>query len=163
VIRKIGLEEEFMNRYQGSGNHLYDQVTSMLFTNALHLHERNHIYFSSRGHRDRQIPLQNAITYAATEFQEKMGKSAVGDIYVEAQRPGGEPCLSVIDYVTWAVQRVFLHSDFRYYLAVQDKISLICDRYCGDKPLWFTRKNPLTPENLVPVDSLPKKELPPCS
>lgn len=163
VIRKVGLEEEFKRRYRGDSNHMYDQISSMLFQTSLHLHRRNYIYFSSRGTRDRQIPLQNAINYAVADFEKRMGQTISSDIYVEAQRPSGEPCLSVIDYVTWSVQRAFLHKDFRYYLVIKDKISLILDRYCPGKPQWYDRKNPLTPDNLVPVDLRPSKKLPPCS
>lgn len=163
VIRKVGLEKEFRSRYRGDGNHMYDQISSMLFENSLHIHQRNHIYFSSRGSRDRQIPLQNAINFAVAEFEKRMGQKIESDIYVEAQRPSGEPCLSVIDYVTWAVQRAFVHNDFRYHEVIKDKISLILDRYCPGKPQWYSRKNPLTLDKLIPVDLGQKKKLPPCS
>lgn len=152
VIRKIGLEGEFRKRFRGDGNHMFDQVTSMLFENVLHRYQSNTIFFSARGNRLRHTPLHNAIRYAINEFEQKAGVETGCEFLVQAQRPGGEPCLSVIDYMTWAVQRAFLHKDFRYYDIVQDKISNILDRYHPEGLKRFTRRNPLTPNDLIPIE-----------
>lgn len=100
IIRKVGLEEEFRRRYKGDGNHLYDQIVSMLFESVLHRFQNNHIYFSARGSRPRHAPLQKAIDYAVNQFQQKSGSQAQCKVTVQAQQPSDEPCLSIIDYMT---------------------------------------------------------------
>lgn len=152
VIRKKGLEDEFLHRFKGSGDHMYDQLTSMLFGNVLHRYKHSHIIFSARGNRERHRPLHDAIRFAFNEFEKKVGKQIQCTLDVQAQRPSGEPCLSVIDYMTWAIQRAMVSQEFRYLELVQNKISLIWDRYHPQGRKIFTKKNPLTPDNLVPIE-----------
>lgn len=50
-------------------------------------------------------------------------------IDIQPQSPKGEPCLSVIDYMAWALQRAYTKREMRYYDFVEDKVSYICDLY----------------------------------
>lgn len=50
-------------------------------------------------------------------------------IEVQPQSPKGEPCLSVIDYLSWALQRAYTKREMRYYDFVEDKVSYIADIY----------------------------------
>ena len=62
------------------------------------------------------------------------------DCDIEAQSPGGEPCLSVIDYVGWALQRAYIMGESRYFDYIADKVSYICDlRETGTTR--YSRKN----------------------
>lgn len=152
VIRKSNLEHEFNSRFCGDGNRLYDQVVSMLFRDVLHRHTHNHIYYSTRGNRIRQIPVRDAIYYAAQEYTDRFGRPLQCTLNIQPQTPSGEPCLSVIDYVTWAVYRMYVQQDDRYLRIVQDKISLILDRYHPNGIKRYTRNEPLTLDNLYPIE-----------
>ena len=55
-------------------------------------------------------------------------------VKVEPQNPKGEPCLSVIDYVGWAVQRAYESGDMKYYRLIEDKIGIIIELEAGKKP-----------------------------
>ncbi len=72
---------------------------------------------------------------------------------IEPQTPKGEPCLSVIDYMNWAVHRAFTKSEMRYYDFVEDKVSFLWDIYDfggnGKKP--YCRKNPFSIKKAAPL------------
>ena len=52
---------------------------------------------------------------------------------MQAQVPQGEPCLSVIDYLNWAVYRAFTRGEMRYYRQIEAKVSLLVDLYDTDR------------------------------
>jgi len=156
VARKI--ERVFRNRFDANEHRFYDHLITRLFQNTLHRYERNHIYFAKRGSRKRQIPLAHAIHQGVQRFEEKWGTQVTTEIHIQAQTPAGEPCLSVIDYMNWAVYRAFTRNEMRYFNVVADKISLVVDLYDAEKypQNWYNRKNPfhvnkITPLSLGPV------------
>ena len=151
VARKI--EKVFRNSFQTNENKFYDHLVSCLFQNVLHRHERNFIYFAKRGSRDRQLPLSNAIQAGIAGFEEKWKASVTATFEVQAQTPVGEPCLSVIDYMNWAVYRAFTRGEMRYYKTVEDKVSLVVDLYDADKypKSWYNRKNPFDAKKITPL------------
>lgn len=127
VARKI--QNIFNVRHHKNENEFYDDLISKLFENKLHLSSKNEIYFAVRGNRKRQIPLENAITKAKEKFESKWKKKIDSEINVYPQSPSGEPCLQVIDYINWAVQRAFIKKDDRFYKFVEDKIKYLVDIY----------------------------------
>lgn len=142
VARKV--EKIFRNSFGASENKFYDHLAAKLFRNVLHRHSHNHIYFAERGSRTRQKPLETAIRQAKDWFDEKTQSDDLSSIYdVQAQSPKGEPCLSVIDYMNWAVYRAYTKREMRYFDFVRDKVSLLVDLY-DSKPYrdnHYGRKN----------------------
>ncbi|MGI5837541.1 MAG: type ISP restriction/modification enzyme [Chloroflexota bacterium] len=71
-------------------------------------------------------------------------RSYTSNVSVQPQTAVGEPCLQVIDYMNWAVQRAFVKREMRYYRFVEDKVSLLVDRYdVNNYPRnWYHRDNP---------------------
>lgn len=131
VARKI--ENIFKKRHQRNEDKFYDDLVSKLFENKLHLAKHNEIFFSVRGSKTRQIPLEKAIEEAKNAFEEKRGKKVDSSIKISPQSPSGEPCLQIIDYVNWAVQRAFIKTDERFYKFIEEKIKYIVDIYDTDK------------------------------
>jgi len=131
VGRKI--EKIFIKRHKKKPNLFYDDLVSKLFQNQLHKAEKNIIYFAVRGNRARQEPLEDAIRKAVMTFENKWKIKVDSEIQIFPQRPWGEPCLQVTDYMTWAIQRAFIKKETRYYNFVKDKISLIVDIYDFEK------------------------------
>jgi len=151
VARKI--ERVFRNSFQAKESIFYDHLVSHLFQNLLHRYEHNFIYFAKRGSRDRQAPLSRAIQRGIERFEEKWDTRVTTTFKVQAQTPKGEPCLSVIDYMNWAVYRAFTRGEMRYYRVVEDKVSLLVDLYDITKypHNWYTRKNPFDIKKITPL------------
>jgi hypothetical protein len=151
VARKI--ERIFRNSFHASEQQFYDYLISRLFENVLHSTERNVIYFAQRGSRERQAPLMQAIQSGIRRFETKWGMPVNTTIEVQAQRPSGEPCLSIIDYMNWAVYRAFTRGEMHFYRTIEEKVSLLVDLYDTMKyPLnWYNRRNPFDTTKITPL------------
>ena len=151
VARKI--EDVFAKRHKKKPNLFYDDLITKLFQNQLHKSERNIIYFSVRGNRARQIPLEDAIRKAVLTFEKEWKVKINSDINILPQRPEGESCLQVVDYMNWVVQRAFIKEEIRYFNFVKNKISLIVDIYDFDKypKNYYSRKNVFAVNKISPL------------
>lgn len=136
-------EKVFRDLFNSDENDYYDTMVARLFKTVLHRFKKNSICFSSRGSRDRRLPLEQAILKAKQDFDNYYGTTVIGSSFdVRAQSPSGEPCLSVIDYVAWALQRAYITGESRYYDFIADKVSYVVDlREAGTSR--YSRKNPL--------------------
>ena len=137
----------FHNNYQGNEQGFYDYLIARLFENVVHLHEQNGIVFARRYNKERRDPLRAAIQQGITRFTERCGIHPPTTVDVTAQIFEGEPCLAIIDYMLWAVQRVFTRLEWDYYERVEEKISML--RVLDHEwPLstrrWFHRDKPLS-------------------
>lgn len=126
-------ESIFRKKHLGKERLFYDDLIVKLFENKLHLAEENNIYFAVRGNRTRQQPLEEAIETAKINFESKLQRSIEGTINIMPQSPVGEPCLQIVDYMNWAVQRAFIRGEDRYFKFVEDKVTYLCDVYDTDK------------------------------
>lgn len=127
VARK--LEKVFISRHHKRPNIFYDDLITKLFQNQLHKSKQNFIYFAVRGNRARQVPLEDAITSSVLAFEQKWKVKINSEIKIFPQTPIGEPCLQIVDYMLWAVQRMFNKTEMRYFNFIKEKISLIVDLY----------------------------------
>jgi hypothetical protein len=151
VARKI--ERVFRNNFHSKENEFYDHLITRLFDGKLHTHEQNFIYFAKRGSRSRQAPIEAAIQMSVHEFEGKRKTIVKTQTSVQAQTPEGEPCLSIVDYINWAVFRAFTRGEMRYFETIRDKVSLLIDLYDTDKyPYsWYTKKNPFDINKITPL------------
>jgi len=149
VARKS--EHIFKSVHNSDEDHFYDHLIGRLFQNVLHRFTHNHIVFSTRGSRERRRPLEEAIRKARARFEEKYKVRADCTTFeIEPQTPKGEPCLSVIDYMNWAVHRAYTRQEMRYYSFVEDKVSYLSDIYdYGNKP--YCRRNPFDIKKAAPL------------
>jgi hypothetical protein len=128
VARKI--EKVFRNDFKADENRFYDHLVGKAFQHVLHRYQHNYITFAVRGSRKRQQPISQAILRAKQTFCDMYGHD-LSDITIDIrpQSPKGEPCLSVIDYMSWALQRAYTKREMRYYDFVEDKVRYIADIY----------------------------------
>ncbi len=126
IARKI---EGAFKKYGCDENRFYDSLISHLFKNVLHRAENNFIYFSKRGSRNRQKPLEAAIERAKDHFEKKFFIKIRSNVKIQSQIPTDEPCLQVIDYMNWAIYRVFVKGEMRYYNFIKDKVGFVWDIY----------------------------------
>jgi hypothetical protein len=151
VARKI--ERVFRNSFQANENAFYDHLVEQLFHGMLHRVQNNYIYFAKRGSRNRQAPLLKAIQQSIQRFEAKWETKVTTQYTIQAQTPAGEPCLSLIDYMNWAVYRAFTRGEMRYFRTVEEKVSLLVDLYDTRKypKNWYTRKNPFDINKITPL------------
>ncbi len=126
IARKI---ERVFKKHDCSENKFYDGLIWRLFKNILHRAGNNFIYFSKRGSKTRQEPLEKAIEHARSLFERKFFIKIGSKVFIQSQVPTDEPCLQVIDYMNWAIYRVFTKGEMRYYNFVKDRVSFIWDIY----------------------------------
>lgn len=151
VARKI--ERVFRNSFHANEGEFYDHLVSQLFKNALHRYQQNTVYFAKRGSRSRQAPLSNAIRSGVAQFEQQWETRVTSDVVVQAQMPKGEPCLSVIDYMNWAVYRAFTQGEMRFYRQVEHQVSLLVDLYDTEQypQNWYNRKNRFDIKKITPL------------
>lgn len=151
VARKS--ERLFQSQFNGNQNVFYDSLVTRLFQNVLHRYHTNTIIFAKRGSRDRQEPLEQAIQQGKARFEATWDKAVDTKITIQAQRPLGEPCLSIIDYMNWAVYRAFTKGEMRFFDTVADKVSLLVDLYDYKQypKNWYGKKNPFHINKITPL------------
>lgn len=151
VARKI--ENIFKKKHHRKESEFYDDLVTKLFQNKLHMSSLNEIYFSVRGSCLRQKPLEEAIEKAVTKFEEKWKIKIDSKINIYPQRPSGEPCLQVVDYINWAVQRAYVKGDMRFYRFIEDKISYLVDIYDTEKypKNFYNRRNKFDIQKISPL------------
>jgi hypothetical protein len=151
VARKI--ERVFRNNFHSKELEFYDHLITTLFEGKLHTHEQNVIYFAKRGSHNRQVPIETAIQQSIQLFEHKWNTTVSTKTSVQAQTPINEPCLSIIDYMNWAVFRAFTRGEMRYFETVREKVSLLVDLYDTEKypQNWYTKKNPFALNKITPL------------
>jgi hypothetical protein len=151
VARKI--ERVFRNNFHSKENEFYDHLITQLFEGKLHLHEHNFFYFAKRGSRNRQVPIENAIQKSILLFEQKWHTTVNSKTEVQAQTPAGEPCLSIVDYMNWAIFRAFTRNEMRFFETVREKVSLLIDLYDYEHypKNWYTKKNPFHINKITPL------------
>lgn len=146
-------EKTFRYKYKGKENLFYDDLVVKLFENKLHLAKKNIIYFSTRGNKSRQKPLEEAINKAIAIFEKKWNVKIKGENVIYAQSPSSEPCLQIIDYMNWAVQRAYLKGEVRCYKYVESKVSFLLDIYDTAKypKNYYSQKNKFDIKKMSPL------------
>ena len=150
VARKI--EQVFRERYRRKENKFYDDLVTRLFETALHRFKHNEIILAARGSRERRKPLEKAIWRAKGRFERKhnIGRDLT-TFKTRFHRLSGEPCLSIVDYMNWAVYRAFVNQDDRYYNAIKSKISVLMTRDMPDLKHVYSRKKPFEAREAAPL------------
>lgn len=137
-------EQLFKEKFNGKTNEYYDYMISRLFQNSLHRYTRNHVIIAGRGSRSRREPLEAAVEQARLRFEKRHSVSrAETDVIINIQSQKCDPCLAVIDYVAWAIQRCYASADMKYYRLIKDKVSVIHELKVGEKAFSYNRRNPL--------------------
>jgi hypothetical protein len=137
-------EQIFRENYRCKEKKFYDDLLTKLFERVLHRFKHNEIIFAARGSRARKKPLEKAIWRAKGRFEQRYNVSRdLTTFSIRPQRLSGEPCLSIADYMTWAVYRAIVNDDSRYYDLLSSKISFLETRFVPEMKHVYCRKNPL--------------------
>ena len=132
----------FLKVHDGNTNKYYDSLVSLLFSQSLHSYSRNHICFASRGSRLRQKPLEMAIERARQYFEVRQNCGPLeNEVNVSARSQKMEPCLSIVDYVGWAIQRAYTTGDRSFFERIEHRVGMVRElKGRGKKGKIFNRK-----------------------
>ena len=151
IADKVREHNKTTPTYRYHPNQLYDRCVSRLFKERLHKEESYVIQFSRRGNRARTEALQNAIEHARNNLRASWGIEATSPIEIMAAKPADAGGLQAVDYMLWALQRLYERGEERYWEFVAAKASLVHDvddtRENG-YGVYYTKKNPLKKESL---------------
>jgi hypothetical protein len=159
VRRKPQLVEEGLMLRQRLGRNrtdgeIYDDLVMKVFKDRLHKADINHIVFARRGQSNRNVALHAAIRRAKEEFYDQFKQYPDKPTSISSSVPSEEPCLQVVDYCLWALQRMIEKREDRFFEFIADKFRLVVDR--DDRRRfgygeYYTARNRLTLERLMPV------------
>jgi len=146
---------QFRKKFNCKPSKMYEYLVEKLFENRLHLYSEIDIYFSKMGNVVRETNMKTAINQAKTIFENKWSSKNKTKIRVFVQEPSQIMPLQVVDYLLWAVNRVYERKDMRHYNYIKDKIILIQDIFDVKKypKTYYTPKNPLDIKKMSPIDS----------
>lgn len=136
--------------YRYHPNQLYDRCVSRLFKERLHQEESYVIQFSRRGNRARTEALQTAIEQARNNLRASWGIESTSPIEIMAAKPADAGGLQAVDYMLWALQRLYERGEERYWDFVAAKASLVHDvddTRVNEYGVYYTKKNPLKNES----------------
>lgn len=132
-------EQRFKRNHLGKESIFYNDLVTKLFSTRMHTSEASKIYFAVRGNKTRQAPMSDAIQNAILAFEQRHDKKINTLVEVLPQTMTGEPCLQVIDYILWALQRAYTAKETRYFDFIKDKVSFIWDIYDVKSPPKLNR------------------------
>ena len=98
--------------------------------------------------------MTDALKEAVEKSQKRIGTENE-NLHIYLQQPSHLPLLQVIDYILWAVYRVYEKNEFRYFDFIKDKIKYVYDIFDTKTNhygvYYYTANNPLTQKNLSPI------------
>lgn len=147
--------DQFRTKFKGRASNLYEYLVEKLFENRLHLYSEIDIYFSKMGNIVREKNMLSALDKAKETFYNKWGKTNESSIRLFIQEPSQIVPLQVIDYILWAVNRVYSKGDMRYFNYIRDKVSLVIDIFDSAKypNIYYSEKKPLDITKISPLNS----------
>lgn len=145
IIRdKKGVLEEITKtgiRYHQ--NTLYDSLVSNLINKKLLQHDKNHITFAKRGNADRTKALKQALS--------QLNQAAPSDensiLMVQSQQSHNNANLQAVDYLIWALQRLYEKREDRYMVYIWDicqSIYDVDDTRLYHNGVYYDAKNPIS-------------------
>lgn len=152
VARKI--PALFAKKHNNQESEFYADLLSHLIKGKLKSGQRLVLNIAARNTSTRNANLVKALDIARTRASKKWPPEEIRSTCVfNVQTPRIEPLLSIADYLSWSVQRVFERGDMRFYEFIKDKASVIIDVYDRDNyeggKNFYTRKRPLTAKNKI--------------
>ena len=133
-------------RYKYNGNHLYDSLTTDLFSSMHRIVDCVDICFAQRGNKNRTKAFEDALKKAEDEFERRYGIQPPNTWAVRADIPEKEPGLQTVDYFLWALQRFYEKREDRFLELVYPKVTEIRDLDAmldGRRGVRYNSKNKL--------------------
>jgi len=147
VLDYVRLRNERDSTYRYHPNELYEHIVRRLFRDRLHQEEAYRICFARRGKSDRTEALMSALGAARQRFATRFGIAREVALDVRPRWSREEPCLQAVDYLLWAVQRLYEKHEERFLRFVWPQVRLVHDvddTREAEYGVYYTKKRPLT-------------------
>ena len=151
ILRDVRRQNSLDAGWKYKENKIYDSCVKRLFKDRLHSAEENHITFSHRGKSDRNKALKNELEKAVANYEKFSGRKVESSHHVISNYPTNDPCLQVIDYLLWAVQRLYERHEDRYFNFLSEKYVRIIDlddKRKKDYGVYYDSRNILTAQKI---------------
>lgn len=142
----------FEKKHHGNDEEFYADMLSHLLKRRMKRQRKLVLNVAERGSSTREHVLQAALLLALDRAHDWGGVDAIRThVVFNVQNPRTEPLLTISDYLSWSVQRVFERGETRHYDYLLDKFRLVVDlydqaNYAGHKN-YYTKRRPLTAAN----------------
>ena len=142
----------FARAHLDQEDRFYADILGHLLKNKLKLGGRLTMTIAQRGSSTRAINLDRALEMALDRARRKHGLGALTTkVVFDVAEPEREVLLTVADYLSWSVQRVFETGDTTFYDVVRNRVSAVQDIYdvrnFGGGRNWYGPKRPLSAQN----------------
>ncbi len=147
LLEYVRLRNERDPEYRYNPNELYDYLVRRLFKNLLHKDDEYNITFARRGNSDRTAALREALDAARLRFAEQWGIVSEAALNVVPRSAHETAGLQAVDYLLWAVQRLYERREDRYLQYVWPLVRLVHDvddTRTAQYGVYYTQKKPLT-------------------
>lgn len=151
ILKDVLQNNKFDSSWRYSQNKIYDSCVKRIFKDRLHSAEENYITFARRGKSDRNKALHEELCKAILNFEKTFGKKVSVSHHVASNYPSNAPCLQVVDYFLWALQRMYERYEDRFFNYLKDKFARIIDlddKRIKDYGVYYDVKNELTLEKI---------------
>lgn len=144
----------FENKHHNKEKEFYADLLSHLLKDKLHKYPHMLLNIAERGSSTALHNLETGLAKAKHHHRKKFAEGrTVTKVIFNVENYQSEPLLAVVDYLCWAVQRVFEKGETRFYDYVCSKIGLVVDLYDRQNyeqwKNYYTSENPLTEKNKV--------------
>jgi hypothetical protein len=147
VLKYVRQRNERDQAYRYHPNELYEHMVRRLFRDRLHSREAYDICFARRGKSDRTEALMSALAAARERFAVRFNIKKDVSIAVRPRWSREEPGLQAVDYLLWAVQRLFEKREERFLQFVWPLVRLVHDvddTREAEYGTYYTKDRPLT-------------------
>lgn len=133
--------------YRYRPDELYEYLVRRLFRDRLHQRESYEVCFARRGRSDRTDALMSALAAARMRFAARHGIERDVLLTVIPRWSREDGCLQAVDYLLWALQRLYEKREERYLRYIWPLVSLVHDlddTRCRQYGEYYTSERPLT-------------------
>lgn len=125
---------------------VYEDSVSRLSKYLLHKSDENHFVFAERGKTITNHSMASAIQKAESRIFRSWGIEPHGNNHIQCGHPKMHPGLQAVDYLLWALQRLYERKEDYYFNKISSKYRLIMDiDDTRNKPYgeWYSQSNKL--------------------
>lgn len=152
--KKSVLDEINKSSIRYHPNQLYDRTVARLFKQRLHTANNYVVTFAKRGTSDRTKALQDALEVAKERAQKTWKVDISAPVTIQSELSSQNANLQAVDYLLWALQRLYERREERYITytwGICQLIHDVDDRRSRESGVYYDARNPLNLDSLKPL------------
>lgn len=147
VLRYVQSRNTRDSAYRYHPNELYDYMVRRLTKGLLHKCDEYQLCFARRGKKDRTQALLDALLVAQQRSVQQTGLHLHSRISVLSCAPEQSAGLQAVDYFLWALQRLLVRQEERYWSYIWPACKLVIDiddKRDASYGRYYSQKRPLS-------------------